>query len=682
MAFNQTVADNRKKLTDAQKKTTYDQRKSNRNFLDSIWWRLPPAPTLPWTNQWSNNWGSNNNWLLDYWNSIPNTIVQNWNTWVMNWNIYSSAEAAQRARNLILNSNSSQNNQSQNQSMFQYSAPNSKLYTIESAGNWQYKFARQDWSTFTWDLSTVINTINEWNPSWSWTTYSAAQKNYNDRYSNTYWVKWTEWKNVWSDIPLPEDTSNWTEEDFEEFDRRRKVDELNKSMAKSFGDLSFDNATFKKLVDENLKAQLLKNAQLQDTLYNQKAESDKEFALVKGKFDEYQQEALDRIDKMESEWMNNFNELQSQNKEYYKMQTEALNSRVWWEQSWVADSLAAKWINEWVIWNAISKVRDSHLWQYNKLLENNINIGRQLNNDYQAFFQSIQSQRDKWSTEDVRLLEKKFDYAKTIIDASKDLSQWAINSAFKPYEDAMAAMTQWATDQMKYQAVDQAKIDRYTNSNTEERKLMLMAMLWLDDATIQYWATSQFDIALLDKAVQQWSLADAIKMLYKASQLASTSWTNLNSPLLGAAKKWVDSSKWNLWDNTKPEEQKLDVSSNTNTNPEIWKSFWNSFDINTADKSKNNNVPSVVYTWINDFLSLWNFLDRTNAWANAIAKMSLEEIKKLNNDVMSTSVSESARWPIRYLIAKELKNRQLPKATPSKNTSTYWPWSVASIWNK
>jgi len=99
-------------------------------------------------------------------------------------------------------------------------------------------------------------------------------------------------------------------------------------MAKSFGDLSFDNATFKKLVDENLKAQLLKNAQLQDTLYNQKAESDKEFALVKGKFDEYQQEALDRIDKMESEWMNNFNELQSQNKEYYKMQTEALNSRV------------------------------------------------------------------------------------------------------------------------------------------------------------------------------------------------------------------------------------------------------------------------------------------------------------------------------------------------------------------
>jgi hypothetical protein len=88
---------------------------------------------------------------------------------------------------------------------------------------------------------------------------------------------------------------------------------------------------------------------MQETLRQQKIESDQAFLLVENKFSENQKEALARVDEMERKWMANYEAIQAQNKQYYEDSSKALDARVGGEQAAVAGSLQAKGINAGVI---------------------------------------------------------------------------------------------------------------------------------------------------------------------------------------------------------------------------------------------------------------------------------------------------------------------------------------------
>jgi hypothetical protein len=90
----------------------------------------------------------------------------------------------------------------------------------------------------------------------------------------------------------------------------------------------FTGDSFKKLVEDNLKTQLAKNAELQKTLDDQKLAADEAYKPIMDKFTTAQTDALANIDKLEKEWKKNFDMIQLQNQKYYTDQNAALDAQL------------------------------------------------------------------------------------------------------------------------------------------------------------------------------------------------------------------------------------------------------------------------------------------------------------------------------------------------------------------
>lgn len=480
------------------------------------------TPSSVWTNTWGdiNNINKDNNLLWS------NTLVDTWNQGGTQWWTFGAAPINTVKIPAWVKS-------------IDYKAPNDKPYTLIETSRGTY-FKAQDWQNKMFPTTAEAQAyIDEQNPEWSASAVSAAQDNFNKKYSTTY-VEPTWMAGSTAEV------KQWKDESYEDFSWRKKVADLESSLTNTVKNMQMWNTEFKKLVDDNLATQLLKNKALQDALAAQKRETDAAFKWIETKFTDSQKNALARVDEMEKKWMENFNNIQEETKKYYKDQSSALDSSLGWEQAWLAGSMAAKGINEWVIANALAQAKEAHQWQYNALLKNNTEIMKQLNSDYLNFFKDVQAERNKWSTDEYNnILKPKFDQAKAIIDASKTLSDATINASFKPFEDAIAKASEAQATQAGFAATDKARIARYKESTPEQRKLMLMAQLWLDDSTLAYGTTSNFDIALLDKAVSAWELSEAIRILGKGYKAAIESGANINSPLMKAIDKKISEAEDN-----------------------------------------------------------------------------------------------------------------------------------------
>ncbi len=551
-----------------------------------------------------------------------------------------------------------------------YKAPNDKPYTlIETSRGTYFKWSDGENKMFNTTAEAQAY-INSNNPKWSTSAVSEAQANFNKKYSTTYWQGSPVFSDVGSDIQAPEDTSNWTQEDWDNLKRDQKVDSLKKSLTKSFNEMSVWNTEFKKLVDDNLATQLLKNKTLQESLAAQKRESDAAFKWIETKFTDNQKAALARVDEMESKWMENFNKIQEQTAEYYKDQSSALDASLGWEQAWLAGSMAAKWVNEWVIANALAQAKEAHQWQYNALLKNNTEIMKQLNNDYLNFFKDVQSERGKWSTDELALMKEKFTQAKTFIDASKTLSDTTINASFKPFEDAIAKASEAQANQAWFAATDQARIARYKESTPEQRKLMLMAQLGLDDSTLAYGTTSNFDIALLDKAVSAWDLSEAIRILGKWYKAAIDSGANINSPVMKAIEKKINDAKSELpkVDESKPEDK-----------PEEPKTE-DVIEITPVTEVEKETVGwtawAKLFEWLSN-LSLDNLQKK-------IYSLNQEQIDVLRKNVISNSIYDrKKRALIDYFADKrELQLQKANKVTKEDKSAQAMWWDVNTIESK
>ncbi len=408
-----------------------------------------------------------------------------------------------------------------------HSAPNGKYYDLTVWNDWQTSFIGSDnmMKTFATQKE-AQDYIDSKNKQWSQISYWDAQAQLAAKDPTKY--VW--WSSESSKMTLPEDTSGWTEKDFEDFDWRKKVDELNQSMSKSFNNLSSDTSAFKETVWKNMAAEMAKNKQLQEELNNYKQKVDADLAVVRTKFDENTNKQLDRINQLEETYMKNLNEQRNLQWDYYKTQQDELNNRVGGEQAWLQWTLSARGIDQWVINSAIEKARTAHLWQFNELQNQNINVLGQLNDAYKTFANDINGQRWKLEDADLALIKDKMATYKTMYDTWTWYNKSMIDNTFKPYTDAIAAQTSAQINEMWYEASDKAVAERFDNSEPADRVQMLQEKF----QQLTDWTTwvklplSKIDIQLLTKAATFPTYWEAIQYLANAGKTvaASSAWSS------------------------------------------------------------------------------------------------------------------------------------------------------------
>lgn len=301
----------------------------------------------------------------------------------------------------------------------------------------------------------------------------------------------------------------------------------------------YEWADANKVIEENTAVQLAQNKEKQTNLENVKSKLDEQFGAIESQFSDTQKAALARINAAEAEWLANYKNMTTLNDEFYKTQQSALDAQVGWQQAAIASDLSGKGISQWVINNTIWQAQEAALTKYAALKDNNLNALKTLNDEYITFFKDIESQKKVWSDAEKELLTQKFNYAKELIDEGKKLNEASITATYIPQQAMVTAKTEWATSALKYQAEDSAKNNRYISSDIPNRKIMLLSMLWLTENDIAYWASSRFNIALLDKAVAASDLGTAIQILSGAAAAAanSPSTSASGSPIVKAINK-------------------------------------------------------------------------------------------------------------------------------------------------
>ena len=532
-----------------------------------------------------------------------------------------------------------------------YTAPNSKAYNLDVGPDGKTSFIGSD------NLMKTFNTqqeaedyINKNNGTNVAVSYGDAQAQYNNK--NNGWQNYNTFTNKDSGIKMPEDTSNRTEKDFEDFDWRKKVADLNTSLGDSFNNLSFDNSKFKDSVANNMKTQMLKNNQLQEELNAYKSKVDDDFKLVRDKFDSNTQQQLDRINQLETTYMSNMNNMKDLQGQYFNTQTEALNARVGGEQAWLQGNLSAKWIDQSVINDAMTKAREKHLTQYSWLQQQNINTLNELNTAYSTFANDINRQKWALNDADLALVKDKFNLHKTMADTGTGYNNALINNTFKPYEDAIAEQTWAQTKEIWYQAADQAIAERYDTSSPADRAQMLQVKL--DNLTKDAYGKSKLtdvDMAMIKKAAAMWTYPEAIQYLINAGK--AVGWTSSWS---SSAISWaVNSWKLNPWGSTTP--TKDTTSSPTPAPTNTWTTA--TTPTGTVDAANlgtpisanqaQDNLTSVVAAWkISNAVAStinaiwWKFTWDVTKWpANILNKLK-------NNEPVLAGLSEVLKKPVEY----------------------------------
>ena len=338
----------------------------------------------------------------------------------------------------------------------------------------------------------------------------------------------------------------------------------------------YENSDANKIIEENTAVQLAQNKEKQTNLEDIKTKLDEQFSVLENNFSDTQKAALARINAAEAEWLNNYKNITALNNDFYATQQAALDAQVGWQQSAIASDLSGKWISQWVIGNVIGQAKEAALTKYAALKDNNINTLKTLNQEYINFFKDIESQKKVWSDAEKELLLQKFNYAKELIDEGKKLNEASITATYVPQQAMVTAKTEWATNTLKYQAEDTAKNNRYVTSDTANRKLMLLSMLWLTENDIAYWASSRFNIALLNKAVGAADLGTAIQILSGAASAAAASpnTTASGSPIVQAV---------NEANGVTPTVDAMDAGATALTDTTTW-TTWTTWTTTTTDK--------------------------------------------------------------------------------------------------
>lgn len=420
-----------------------------------------------------------------------------------------------------------------------YSAPNKKNYVINDYGTGWASFIWQDGTIKKfWSLSEAQKAINEWNPATQWVNYGNIQQQYNDRMAAAGHVTW---ENVPSTLEMP-DTSEMSPEEaakaMENYEFDSKMESLRNSLQTSFDKLWFDNAEFKSNVQKNMIAQLAKNQALQDELRANKAAIDAEFSTVKNKFDENTKASLERIDKLEETYMAQLNNIKGLQSDYYDTQMQATNDRVAGEQAWLTNKLSAAGVNEFALGNAIGLARTKYNKQFADIKNDNIKVLNDLNNAYKDFANDINRQKNEFNQEDIKLLNDRFTYRKDIENASKIINNDLINATFKPYEDAITAVSTQQNQEMWYEAGDQYIAERYNSGTAADRESLLQSKFSaLGVSMYGKGDLSKFDLAALKVAASMPNYAEALQYLMNRwSQAVGTSaW--VGSVIAAAAAK-------------------------------------------------------------------------------------------------------------------------------------------------
>jgi len=436
-----------------------------------------------------------------------------------------------------------------------YSAPNKKNYVINDYGTGWASFIWQDGTLKKYNsIADAQKAINEWNPATSWVNYNNIQQQYNDKMASAWHVTW---ETVSSTLEMP-DTSEMSPEDaakaMENYNFNSRMDSFQKSLTNSFDKLWFGNAEFKETVRKNMVSQLAKNQALQDELRANKQAIDAEFSTVKNKFDENTKASLERINNLEETYMAQLNNIKGLQSDYYDTQMQATNDRVAGEQAGLTNKLSAAGVNEFALGNAIGMSRTKYNQQFADIKNDNIKVLNDLNNAYKDFANDINKQKNEFNQEDIVLLNKRFDYRKDIENASKTINNDLINATFKPYEDALTAVSTQQNQEMWYEAGDQYIAERYNSGTAADRESLLQSKFSaLGVSMYGKGDLSKFDLNALKVAASMPNYAEALQYLMNRwSQAAGTSaW--VGSVLAAAASK-----------------QKAAVSKESTKSPDVW----------------------------------------------------------------------------------------------------------------
>lgn len=272
-------------------------------------------------------------------------------------------------------------------------------------------------------------------------------------------------------------------------------------------------------------SQLAKNQALQDELRANKAAIDAEFSVVKNKFDENTKASLSRIDDLEKTYMAQLNNIKGLQSDYYDTQMQATNDRVAGEQAGLTNKLSAAGVNEFALGNAVGMARTKYGQQFADIKNDNIKVLNDLNNAYKDFANDINKQKNEFNQEDIRLLEKRFDYRKVLEESGRTINNDLINATFKPYEDAITAVSAQQNQEMSYEAGDKYIAQRYNSGTAADRESLLQSKFSaLGVSMYGKGDLSKFDLNALKVAASMPNYAEALQYLMnRGSQAAGTS---------------------------------------------------------------------------------------------------------------------------------------------------------------
>lgn len=461
-----------------------------------------------------------------------------------------------------------------------FQAPNKKNYIINDYGTGWASFIWQDGTLKQYNsLAEAQDYIRQNNADGVDVNYNNAQQLYNNKMAAAGHVTW---ETVPSTLEMP-DTSEMSPEDaakaMEDYDWRTRMDSLQKSLTGSFDKLWFDNAEFKETVRKNMVSQLAKNQALQDELRANKAAIDAEFSVVKNKFDENTKASLSRIDDLEKTYMAQLNNIKGLQSSYYDTQMQATNDRVAGEQAGLTNRLSAAGVNEFAIGNALGMARTKYNQQFADIKNDNIKVLNDLNNAYKDFANDINKQKNEFNQEDIALLTKKFEYRKDIENAGKIINNDLINATFKPYEDAITAVSTQQSQEMWYESGDKYIAERYNSGTAADRESLLQSKFSaLGVSMYGKGDLSKFDMNALKVAASMPNYAEALQYLMNKGTAAAKTTVGADSVIAKYATQKATKPTTPAWAPTSLPEETPETPVKTDTFDITDNKIWTSVD--------------------------------------------------------------------------------------------------------
>ena len=505
---------------------------------------------------------------------------------------------------------------------------NNQLADYYSWRNYSYDSIMQDLNTNTWFASASdqdkANTVNKimslasQRGSW-WTSNQNNMQNQNDMQN-----QFDEFKQQYE----------WQNKDYSS-----QFEWINNYISQLQNSVTWDISWLRNLMKESnamfqskLDAQLTAQKQLE-------AKFNEEWSKIEWQLSENDKAQRDRLQAMEQQYNANLEKMQAMLDEYYQWTMTALEAKKAWESAATASELSAKWINSAVVQNAQQGLDKVYREEFNRLMENNLKLWRDLNNDYQQFMESIFNNYNTLNESQKDTLMKWLDYKKALWADENKMIQDYVNNVYKPLENYYDSMHTKYKEQAETDYDKQLANESYRKADTDNReKILYDRIVWL------LWNYGSLEDL---NSVDLWLIEEAAKQ--------DMSLTEALSYILNWAKNaWANSEIYNAWinyNNTKNPWNTNPWNTNTGWGEEGWE--WEPEEDEVTD-TKWFTLNHMDKNGVVDFnTSLWKI---KNSWDTLTGKrnMAKKYVEELDADLKTLQ----SQWVGRETLAKFEKARE------------------------